>query len=77
MSQYNEVVPEKINIVCTDNGQKKEAFLDRYVEGKYMDVIVNTIRLKLVYTGKIYKGSMAGLEFTAESPKIEYIKQGR
>jgi len=64
-------------VTCTDNGKTTEAYLDRYVEGKYMDVIINTVRLKLVYTGKIYAGNMAGLEFTAKDPEIQHIKQGR
>jgi hypothetical protein len=77
MGQYTTSIPEKITVTCTDNGKTSEAYLDRYVEGKYMDIILNTVRLKLVYTGKIYAGSMAGLEFTAKSPDITVIKQGR
>jgi hypothetical protein len=77
MSQYTTSIPEKITVTCTDNGKTSEAYLDRYVEGKHMDIILNTVRLKLVYTGKIYAGSMAGLEFTATAPQIIHIKQGR
>lgn len=77
MAQYREVLPEKITVKCTDNGQTVQADLDRYVEDKFVDVIINTVRVKLVYNGKIYAGNMAGLEFTAEAPEVTHIKQGR
>ena len=73
----NEIIPEKIMVTCTDNGMEKEAYLDRYVPQQHMDIILNTVRLKLVYTGKVYAGNMAGLEFTATDPEITHIKTGR
>jgi hypothetical protein len=77
MSQYKTHIPEKITVTCTDNDKKHEAYLDRYSEGKFMDVIINTVRVKLVKEGRVYVGHMAGLEFTATDPEIQHIKQGR
>jgi len=77
MSQYKTQLPEKITVHCTDTDRTAEAYLDRYVEGKYMDIILNTVRLKLVKEGKVYVGHMAGLEFTARDPELVHIKQGR
>jgi hypothetical protein len=71
------VLPEKITVHCTDRDQTAEAYLDSYVEGKHMDIILNTVRLRLVKQRKLYVGNMAGLEFTATDPEITYIKQRR
>lgn len=72
-----EYLPEKVTITCTDNDMQKEAYLDKYDEGKFMEVIVNTVRLRLVWNGKLYIGNMTGLEFTAQEPAKTIIRQGR
>ena len=77
MAQYREIIPETITVTCTDNDQVMEAHLDRYEANKYMDIILNTVRLKLVKEGSVYVGRMAGLEFTATDPQITHIKDGR
>ena len=77
MAQYKTQLPEKITVTCTDNDQTHEAYLDRYLEGKYMDVIINTVRVKLIKEGRVYVGHMAGFEFTATDPEVLSIKQGR
>lgn len=77
MANYKSQLPEKITVTCTDNDQTHEAYLDRYVEGKYMDVIINTVRVRLVKESRVYVGSMAGYEFTAQDPEVLHIKQGR
>jgi len=77
MAQYREVLPETVTVHCTDNGQNVEAFLNGYSEGKFMDVIINTVRVKLVFNGKLYVGNMAGYEFTSAAPEVTHIKQGR
>ena len=40
-------LPEKISVTCTDNGKTVEAYLDRFVENSHIDVIVNTVRMRL------------------------------
>jgi hypothetical protein len=77
MAQYKEILPEKISVTCTDNDKVMEAYLDRYVQNEFMDIILNTVRLKLVKEGSVYVGRMAGLEFTAKDPQITHIKDGR
>ena len=77
MANYKSQLPEKITVTCTDNDQTHEAYLDRYVEGKYMDVIINTVRVRLVKGSRVYVGNMAGYEFTARDPEVLHIKQGR
>jgi hypothetical protein len=77
MSQYRTTLPEKITVTCTDNDQTHEAYLQKYVEGQYMDVIINTVRVRLIKGSRIYVGNMAGYEFTAKDPELLHIKQGR
>ena len=76
---YNkQILPEKINVKCTDNDLIKEAYLSRFVENEYMDIILNTVKLRLNYKNKdLYVGHMAGLEFTANPPEITEIKPFR
>ena len=51
-----EVLPEKINITCTDNDQVKEAYLSRFIDGDHMEVIVNTVKMiKVRLTKNIIK----------------------
>ena len=47
-----EVLPEKINITCTDNDQVKEAYLSRFIDGDHMEVIVNTVKIHLKHNGR-------------------------
>jgi hypothetical protein len=77
LAQYKSQLPEKITVTCTDNDQTHEAYLDRYVEGKHMDVIINTVRVRLIKGTRLYVGNMAGYEFTAQEPQVLHIKQGR
>lgn len=73
-----EVLPDKINITCTDNDQVKEAYLSRFIDGDHMEVIVNTVKIHLKHNGRgLYVGNMAGFEFTAKSPEITQIKHFR
>jgi len=72
-----EMIPEKVKVTCTDNGKTVEAFLDRYVENKHMDIILNTVRLRLIKDGSVYVGNMVGMEFTCKGPEMITFKQGR
>tara|TARA_B100000900_G_C19971620_1_gene470067 strand:- start:110 stop:343 length:234 start_codon:yes stop_codon:yes gene_type:complete len=73
-----QVLPEKIAVTCTDNDKVVEAYLDRYVEQSHMDVIVNTVRMRLNHKkADLYVGNMTGLEFTARAPEIVEIKPFR
>jgi hypothetical protein len=75
---YTQHLPETINVKCTDNGQVKEAYLSRFVENEYMDIVLNTVKLRLMHKrADLYVGSMAGYEFTANAPEITEIKPFR
>ena len=77
MAQYRKELPKTVTVHCTDKGQSIEADLINFHEDKFIDVVLNTVRIKLVYNGKLYVGNMAGLEFTANAPEVVYFKQGR
>ena len=71
-------LPEKISVTCTDNGKTVEAYLDRFVENSHIDVIVNTVRMRLNHKkADLYIGNMTGLEFTTRAPEIIEIKPFR
>ena len=77
MAQYREQLPKTVKVTCTDKDQVVEADLWSFQENKFIDVSINTVRVRLMWTGKLYVGSMAGYEFTAQAPEIVYFKQGR
>jgi hypothetical protein len=77
MAQYREELPKTISVTCTDNDQVVEADLYSYHEGKHMDVILNTVRIRLVWQGRFYVGNMTGYEFTAPEPRKTVFKQHR
>ena len=58
-------------VECIDNGNTVEADVITFVEGKYLTVALNTVRVNLQFNEryKIYIGSMGGLEFQSTGPK--------
>ncbi len=59
-------------VECIDNGNTVEADVITFVEGKYLTVALNTVRVNLQFNEryKIYIGSMSGLEFQSQGPKL-------
>ncbi len=59
-------------VECIDNGNTVEADVITFVEGKYLTVALNTVRVNLQFNEryKIYIGSMSGLEFQSSGPKL-------
>jgi hypothetical protein len=59
-------------VECIDNGNTVEADVITFVEGKYLTVALNTVRVNLQFNEqyKIYIGSMSGLEFQSTGPKL-------
>jgi len=77
MSQYREELPKTIKVTCTDKDQVVEADLLGFQDKKFIDVTINTVRVRLNWAGRIYVGNMAGYEFTAQAPEVVYFKQHR
>lgn len=59
-------------VECTDNGKTITADVDNFQPGKYLSVIMNTVKVSLQYHEKFdqYVGSMGGLEFISKGPKL-------
>jgi|ETNmetMinimDraft_22_1059887.scaffolds.fasta_scaffold49363_3 hypothetical protein len=66
-----EVYAQETLVECTDNGKSITADVDSFQPGKYLSVVMNTVKVSLQYQdlGKIYVGSMGGLEFISKGPK--------
>ena len=58
-------------VECIDNNKLVEADVITYVEGKFLTVSLNTVRVNLQYNQKYknYIGAMGGLEFQSTGPK--------
>jgi hypothetical protein len=64
---------DRIAIVeCIDNNKTVQADVITFVEGKYLTVSLNTVKVNLQYNSKCnnYIGAMGGLEFQSTGPKI-------
>ena len=77
MAQYREELPKTVSVTCTDNEKVVEADLFSYQEDKHMDVILNTVRVRLVWKGRNFVGNQFGYEFTAKPPHKVVFKQHR
>ena len=70
LSLGNLVVKMKVKLHCTDKDQIVEADLMNHHKKVFLEVALNTVKLRLNYNGKVYAGSMAGLEFVAQEKDI-------
>lgn len=62
----------------TNNGVEVEAEILEFNPGKILIVSLNrSVKLTLKYNGKIYVGSMAGIEFISVGPAETITYQGR
>lgn len=59
-------------VECIDNGKTVDADVITFVEGKYLTVSLNTVRVNLQYNSRYnnYIGSMSGMEFQSNGPKL-------
>lgn len=59
-------------VECIDNGKIVDADVIAFVEGKYLSVSLNTVKVNLQYNNRYnnYIGSMSGLEFQSTGPKV-------
>jgi hypothetical protein len=68
----------KVMLHCTDKGVDVEADVLNHKKGQFLDVALNTVKLKMTYQNRAYVGSMAGLEFTVREDNVpeEYAYKG-
>jgi hypothetical protein len=67
----NRSYEDTVIVECTNNDKAVTADVMAFVEGKYLTVALNTVRVNLQYNAKHnnYVGVMSGLEFQSSGPK--------
>ena len=68
----------KVMLHCTDKGVDVEADVLNHKKEQFLEVAINTVKLRMTYMNRAYVGSMAGLEFTVREDKVseEYSYKG-
>jgi hypothetical protein len=60
----------KVMLHCTDKGVDVEADVLNHKKEQFLEVAINTVKLRMTYMNRAYVGSMAGLEFTVREDKV-------
>ena len=62
---------EKCDVTCVSNKKVLETEVMDFKEHKILNVVVNkSVKLNMIWNGKIYEGRSAGMDFTSNGPKI-------
>ena len=65
-------------VTCEDNGRTVTADILDFKEEKTLHVSLNkTLKLVMLWNGRIYEGNQSGLTFVSKGPKIVETKDGR
>lgn len=64
------MIDKELTLTCTDNGKKVTAHVLSFKEQAFIDVAVNTVRIKLIYNRGTYAGSMGGYEFSIKESQL-------
>jgi hypothetical protein len=55
-----------------------EAVVFDFKERQNLTVVLNkSVKLNMVWNGKLYEGRMAGIDFTSSGPSVTVTKSGR
>jgi hypothetical protein len=60
----------KIKVYCTDKDRFVDADILNIREGQFVEIALNTVKVRLNYNKNDYVGSMAGLEFVLKEDQI-------
>ena len=60
----------KIMVHCTDKDRDVEAHILNYKPKAFLEVALNTVKLRMQYMNNAYVGSMAGLEFVIKEDQL-------
>jgi hypothetical protein len=59
------------SVICLSNKKEVEAEVLDFKENKYLNVVINkSVKIPLIWNGKIYEGRAAGMDFESKGPKI-------
>ena len=59
-----------IKLHCTDKGKDVEAHILNHKPKSFLEVALNTVKLRMTYMNNAYVGSMAGLEFVIKEDQL-------
>jgi hypothetical protein len=60
----------KIKVFCTDKDQYVDADILNHKPKQFLEVALNTVRIRMSYKNNAYVGSMAGLEFVINEDQL-------
>ena len=68
----------KVKLFCTDKDKTVEADVLNHKPKAFLEVALNTVKLRMTYKNNVYVGSMAGLEFVVKEADVpeEYKYKG-
>jgi hypothetical protein len=64
------MIDKELILTCTDNGKKVQCHVLAFKEQSFIDVSVNTVRIKLLYNKGTYAGSLGGYEFSIKESQL-------
>lgn len=67
------MIDKELTLICTDNGKKVQCHVLAFKEQAFMDVAVNTVRIKLTYNNGTYAGSLGGYEFSIKESSLPKV----
>jgi hypothetical protein len=71
-------IDEKCIVKQANSSKTVEAEVFEFKEQDRLTVVLNkSVKLPMVWNGKMYEGKMAGMDFTTDGPKIIKTKIGR
>lgn len=60
----------KIKLFCTDKDRFVDADILNHKPKSFLEVALNTVKLRMTYMNNAYVGSMAGLEFIIKEDQL-------
>ncbi len=60
----------KIKVFCTDKDKFVDADILNYKSKAFLEVALNTVKVRMSYMNNAYVGSMAGLEFVIKEDQL-------
>jgi len=71
-------IDSKCVIKQANSSKTVESEVHEFKEKEKLVVVLNkSVKLNMVWNGKLYEGKMAGIDFISEGPKVTKTKTGR
>ena len=69
---------ETCTVKQANTSKTVEAVVYEFKEQQNLTVVLNkSVKLPMIWNGKLYEGKMAGIDFTSSGPAINKTKTGR